>query len=279
MDVAENDEFTVTFWGVRGSIACPGDEYQRYGGNTPCIEVRCGEELVILDAGTGLRPLGVKLKDAGPVDANILLTHTHLDHIAGVPFFGPFFDKRNHFRIWAGHLAPDHNLHDVLCQYMAAPLFPVPPQIFAANLQFRDFQAGEQLDLEGGITVKTAPLNHPNRATGYRIEWQGKAFCYVTDTEHKPGEPDRTILDLIAGADLVVYDSTYSDEEYPSYVGWGHSTWQEGLRLVQQAPAKRLVIFHHDPTHDDSFMDRVAEAAEREAPGTVVAREGMVLTL
>ena len=277
--MAENDEFTVTFWGVRGSIACPGDEYQRYGGNTPCIEVRCGEELVILDAGTGLRPLGVKLKDAGPVDANILLTHTHLDHIAGVPFFGPFFDKRNHFRIWAGHLAPDHNLHDVLCQYMAAPLFPVPPQIFAANLQFRDFQAGEQLDLEGGITVKTAPLNHPNRATGYRIEWQGKAFCYVTDTEHKPGEPDRTILDLIAGADLVVYDSTYSDEEYPSYVGWGHSTWQEGLRLVQQAPAKRLVIFHHDPTHDDSFMDRVAEAAEREAPGTVVAREGMVLTL
>lgn len=279
LEVAENEEFSITFWGVRGSIACPGEEYQRYGGNTPCIEVRCGSSLLILDAGTGLRPLGVKLKDEAPLDANILLTHTHLDHIAGVPFFGPFFDKRNHFRLWAGHLAPEHNLHDVLCQYMAAPLFPVPPQIFAANLHFKDFQAGEELDLDGGMTVRTAPLNHPNRATGYRIECHGKAFCYVTDTEHTPGQPNETILELIAGADLVAYDSTYTDEEFPNYVSWGHSTWQEGLRLVRQAGAKRLAIFHHDPTHDDAFMDRVAEAAEEEAPGTVVAQEGMVLTL
>lgn len=279
LDVAESDDFSIAFWGVRGSIACPGDEYQRYGGNTSCIEVRCGGRLLILDAGTGLRPLGVKLKAEAPLDANILLTHTHLDHIAGVPFFGPFFDKRNRFRLWAGHLTPERNLHDVLCQYMAAPLFPVPPQIFAANLEFRDFKAGEDLDIEAGVTVRTAPLNHPNRATGYRIEYGGKAFCYVTDTEHKPDEPNRTVLDLIAGADLVVYDSTYTDEEYPNYVGWGHSTWQEGLRLVRQAGAERLAIFHHDPTHDDAFMDRIAEAAEKEAPGTLVAREGMVLTL
>ena len=150
--------------------------------------------------------------------------------------------------------------------------------IFSAQATYGDFIAGETLTPRPGVTLRTAPLNHPNGATGYRVEYGGKSICYITDTEHTPGKPDRHILDLIAGADIVIYDSTYTDEEFPRYVSWGHSTWQEGVRLADAAGAKRLVIFHHDPSHDDDFMDAVAGEAERTRPGTLVAFEGMTLT-
>ena len=275
--MARENDFYVRFWGVRGSIACPGETHQRYGGNTSCLEVRCGAHLLIFDAGTGLRPLGEKLMTDGALNADLFLTHTHHDHLIGLPFFGPLFEKKNRWRLWAGHLQPQLNLHDVLCQFMCAPLFPVPPQIFAANISFNDFVAGEVMETAENVKVRTAALNHPNGATGYRIEFAGRALCYVTDTEHKPGELDRNILELIEGAEVMIYDCTYTDEEFPKYTTWGHSTWQEGVRLCEAAGVERLVIFHHDPSHEDAFMDRVAEAAERARPGTIVAREGMVL--
>ena len=269
--------FYARFWGVRGSISCPGDAYQRYGGNTSCIEVRCGDRLLILDAGTGIRPFGETLCGEAPVDADILLTHTHHDHINGLPFFSPFFNKQNRFRIWAGHLNPKHSLHEVLCTFMTAPLFPVPPQIFSADVTYRDFAAGEPLEFGDDIIVRTNRLNHPNGATGYRIEYQGKSLCYVTDTEHVPDQPDPAVLELIKGADSVIYDCTYTDEEFPDYLTWGHSTWQEGVRLCEAAGAGRLVVFHHDPSHTDEMMDRIADEAEKRLPGTIVAREGLVL--
>src|SRR3546814_20313018 len=121
-----------------------------------------------------------------------------------------------------------------------------------------------------GISLRTAPLNHPNGATGYRVDYGGKSICYITDTEHMPGQPDRNILELIAGADIVIYDSTYTDAEFPRYVSWGHSTWQEGARLADAAGAGRLVIFHHDPSPDDDFMDGIDSDAARATPGTLV---------
>lgn len=278
--MSRETDFTVTFWGVRGSIACPGPEYGRYGGNTSCLEVRCGDQLLIFDAGTGLRPLGQHLvRKCGPegLDFDIFLTHTHIDHIAGIPFFAPLFDKRNRIRLHAGHLEPGIELHRVLSKFMSAPLFPVPPAIFAADCSFHDFDCGETLRPRTGVTLKTAALNHPNGACGYRIEFDGRAICYVTDTEHVEGKPDQAILGLIDGADLVIYDSSYTDSEFPRYRGWGHSTWQEGVRLADSVGA-RLAIFHHDPSHDDAFMDEVAEQAEAARPGTVVAREGMTLS-
>ena len=275
--MADRDEFFVRFWGVRGSVPCPGPEFVRYGGNTSCLEVRCGPHLLILDGGTGLRALGNALKAEEPIDADIFFTHSHIDHINGIPFFAALFNPANRLRLWAGHLKPDRTLKEVICTMMVAPIFPVPIDIFTAQATYGDFSAGETLTPKPGITLRTGPLNHPNGATGYRIEYGGKSFCYITDTEHEPGRLADNIVELLRGADIVVYASTYTDEEFPRYAGWGHSTWQQGVRLVEAAGARQLVVFHHDPSHDDDFMDRVAAAAERTRPGTVVAREGLTL--
>lgn len=272
-------QFLVRFWGVRGSIACPGPQYARYGGNTSCIEVRLGERVIIFDAGTGLRPLGISLIQEAPLDADIFLTHTHVDHIHGIPFFAPFFSPKNRFRVWAGHLAPRLTLKHVLCKYMAEPLFPVPPDIFAAKVDYSDFEAGETLFPAPGAVLRTTALNHPQGATAYRLEDAGRSFCYVTDTEHVEGVLDERILTLVKDADVMVYDATYTDNEYPQFRGWGHSTWQEGMRLADAAKVKRLVIFHHDPSHDDDAMDKIMAGAEAARPGTLVAHEGMSLTL
>ncbi|WP_448205180.1 MBL fold metallo-hydrolase [Azospirillum sp. sgz302134] len=270
--------FAVRFWGVRGSIASPGPQTVHYGGNTPCIEVRCGDALLVLDAGTGIRPLGEALMRQGPVDLDLLLTHSHLDHICGLPFFAPAFDAASSVRIWAGHLEPGRTIRSVLQGMMSPPLFPVPVEIFRADCSFQEFAAGDTLTLKPGVTVRTGRLNHPDEAVGYRIEFGGRSFCYVTDTEHPAEGRDPRILDLVRGADLLVYDSTYTDAEYPAHLGWGHSTWQECLRLADEAGVGRAVIFHHDPRRTDAQLDAIAAEAEALRPGTLVAREGMVLS-
>ena len=274
-------DFSVRFWGVRGSIACSGPRTARYGGNTSSLEVRCGERLLLFDAGTGLRYLGNTLTREGtasaPLDVDLFLTHTHFDHVAGLPFFKPFFQPQNRFRLWAGHLAEGMTLRRVLGEFMMSPLFPVPPQVFRARMEYREFRAGETLRPGADVAVRTAVLNHPDGATGYRVEYAGRSLCYLTDTEHVPGAPDRNILQLIAGADLVIYESMYTDAEYDTYVGWGHSTWQEGVRLCRAAGAKRLAVFHHDPEHDDDMLDGIAREVAQQLPGSLVARDGLVV--
>ena len=268
---------TVKFWGVRGSIACPSANHIKYGGNTSCIEVSANGHRLILDAGTGIRGLGQTYMKHDVSQIHILLTHTHWDHINGFPFFVPAYDPRRSVHIMAGHLRGSEGIQNVLAAQMDNPMFPVPLSAMQAKMRFEDFEAGMSFNLFDDVHVRTCPLNHPNGATGYRIEHGGAAICYVTDTEHVPGKMDQHILGLIEGADLVIYDSTYTDEEFPKYRNWGHSTWQEGVRLCDKAGAERLVIFHHDPGHDDAFMDQVAKEAEAARPGTVVAQEGLVL--
>lgn len=275
-----DQEFHVRFWGVRGSIACSGPGTIRYGGNTTCLEVRCGDYRLILDGGTGVRYLGNELLKSGPVDTDLFLTHTHFDHVCGLPFFVPFFQPQNRFRLWAGHMGDRMTLKRVLQEFMMSPLFPVPPEVFRADIGYRDFAAGDTLQPMTGVTLRTAALNHPDGATGYRIEYGGRALCYITDTEHVPGALDRNVLALIEAADLVIYDCMYTDEEYTNgHVGWGHSTWQEAVRLCRAAGAKRLAVFHHDPDHSDDQLDAIAREAAAAMPGAVVAREGLVIKL
>ncbi len=274
----ESGEFFVRFWGVRGSIPCPGPDTAVYGGNTSCLEVRCGGQLLIFDGGSGLRALDrARAGNAAPA-ADVLFTHTHHDHICGWPYFSALLRPDAAITVWAGHQLPDHTIEQVLSGLLRDPFTPVSLDAVRARVAYRDFRAGETLEPRPGVAVRTAPLHHPQGATGYRVEYGGRSICYLTDTEHVPGEPDRNILGLIEGADIVIYDSTYTDEEFPAFVTWGHSTWEEGVRLCDAAGAKTLVVFHHEPGHDDAFMDGVAAAAERARPGTVVAREGMTLT-
>lgn len=271
--------FKVKFWGVRGSIACASPRHVRYGGNTSCLEVTLGDRSLVLDAGTGIRELGQEFLRRDIREAYLLLTHTHWDHINGFPFFVPAYDPKRTIHIKAGHLNESSTIRDVLSQQMENPMFPVPLAAMQASLNIEDFRAGESFELYSDVQVHTASLNHPNGATGYRIEYAGKVFCYVTDTEHTPGETDENVLGLIKGADLVVYDCTYTEEELPARTGWGHSTWNEGIRLCRLANAKRLAIFHHDPDHDDDFMDRLGAEAEAVWDGAFVAKEGMEITL
>lgn len=271
----------IKFWGARGSIACPTPQHMKYGGNTSCIEVMPGgDRRIILDAGTGIRSLGGHFIKHDIREAHLLLTHTHWDHINGFPFFAPAYDPKRSLHIMAGHLsAKKGGIRGALSAQMDSPMFPVPLAAMQAKLRFEDFKAGEGFSLYDDVRIETAPLNHPNGATGYRIEHDGKAMCYVTDTEHVPGAPDRNILGLIEGADLVIYDSTYTEEEFPSKIGWGHSTWNEGVSLCREAGVEKMAIFHHDPEHDDAFMEKLEAEARNAWSGTFAARDGMELTI
>lgn len=272
-------EFSVKFWGVRGTFPCAYASHLAYGGNTSCVEVTVGGQTLILDAGTGLRALGKRLLRDRVRNATLLLSHAHWDHINGFPFFEAAYCPDFALNIYARDLTGCDCIGEVLSTCMEKPLFPVPLTTMRAKMGFQNLHAGDQLDLAPGLVVKTGELNHPGGAVGYRIEYAGKAFCYITDTEHVAGKMDPNILRLIEGADVVAYDATYTETEYATRIGWGHSTWNEGVKLVQAAGAKRLCLFHHDPDHDDAAMAAIERDASLVLPGTFAAREGAVLDM
>lgn len=271
--------FTIHFWGVRGSIACPGPETVRYGGNTPCVEMRLGSERLIFDGGTGLRVLGQSMLAQMPVKAHIFFTHSHWDHIQGFPFFSPAFIQGNRFDIYGAVSPNGATIEKRLTDQMTHPNFPVPMRVMQADLRFNSLEIGQTVEI-GDIRVENALLNHPGEAIGYRINWQGYSAAYITDTEHRPERLDTNVLRLASEADVMIYDATYTDEEYHSTKkGWGHSTWQEAIKLAKAAHVKKLVIFHHDPLHNDDFLDRLGELAVQQFRNTIMAREGLVISL
>lgn len=266
---------SITFWGVRGTIPCPMASHIQCGGNTSCVQIVVGGRQFICDAGTGIRLLGKQYLARGVREATLLLSHTHLDHISGFPFFGPAFQPGFRFRVMAGHLYGATDIASVLARQMDQPLFPVPMRTMGCEQEFVDFTPGSSMDLGGGVALRTARLNHPDGATGYRLSAGGYSVAYITDTEHYPDHLDENILALVEGVDLLIYDSTYTDEEYLARIGWGHSTWQEAVKLGRAAQVKQLALFHHEPDHDDEFMRRVEADAQASWPGRVfVAREG-----
>lgn len=275
--MAEPDaNLRLRFWGVRGGIPTPNAATRRYGGNTPCVEVCCGGHLIIFDAGTGIRQLGLSLLKEPELDADIIFSDTRFDHMCGLPFFAPGYNPKNTFRAWAGHPGKLRSLQRDLTAMMTSPLFPIPLSFIGALKSYHDFLAGESFEPRPGIKVRTAPLDHPNGSTGYRLEHGGRALCYVSGTQHRPGRPNQDILGLIAKADVVIYDSFYADAEYAAN-GGGHSTWQEGLRLCRAAGARQLIAFEHNPEHDDAYLDGVQKAITAALPGSLVASEGLTL--
>jgi phosphoribosyl 1,2-cyclic phosphodiesterase len=271
----------VKLWGVRGSIPTPERRNSRYGGNTPCVEVRLDDgNLIILDCGSGLRALGnslVRNAAGGHIRAHIFLTHFHWDHVQGIPFFVPFYSALNTFVIRAATWRRQE-LEAVIKRQMMYPFFPVSPRVMGAT---RHFPQDERWPVKAcSATVRFAPLNHPQGCVAYRVEADGSAFVYATDTE--PGSPkhDRALRELATGADVLVYDAQYTPAQVSGEKkGWGHSSWFEGTRIARDAGVKNLILFHHDPDSDDAVIDSLAEEARGQFPDVLGAAEGMVLIL
>ncbi len=276
--------FKLTFWGTRGSIPTPGRSTTRYGGNTSCLEVRAGDTLIILDAGSGIRELGLSLmKEFGPnaMHGHLLITHTHWDHIQGLPFFVPGYLPRNRFKIYGGS-GMDNNFRAIIQGQMDPNYFPVPMEEMAARLDFMEID-GPEFNIDD-VHIRTTFTNHPGLCLAFRLERKGKTIVYYTDNEpyrkqmmSKKGTNGQThqdplefaeSLDLEAvkfatGTDLFIYDAQYTEEEYKTKVGWGHSTVDDAVALALGSRVKSLALFHHDPMHDDAFVDQMVGHGRR----------------
>ncbi|MBN9684893.1 MBL fold metallo-hydrolase [Corallococcus exiguus] len=273
----------MRFWGVRGSIPSPGPATKRYGGNTPCVEVRCGDELLIFDLGSGARGLGDALvATRKPVKASIFISHYHYDHLQGLPFFSPMFSPANDVTLY-GSPRDGKSLKQILAGQMVHPYFPVTAEeVFRTRLAYRDVVVGEDIPV-GKATVRTLELNHPGGNVGYRVDFGGRSLVYATDVEHGT-DLDAKLFDFARGADALIYDSMYTEDEYrgrngPARTGWGHSTWEAAVRAADASEVKQLVLFHHDPGRDDAGMDKLLREVRKHRKATIAAKEAMVIQL
>jgi len=271
-------------WGCRGSLAAPGPETVRYGGNTSCLEVRPSDgRLIVIDAGTGARNLGIALGKNRPDRIDILLTHLHLDHIEGLGFFGPVWDEGCEVHIW-GPPSPLRTLREDIAKYFSPPLFPVHLDDLPSHLVIHDVPGGEW---EIGATkIRAQPVNHPGPTVGYRLQDGDNVLTYISDHEPALGVDLRSVTPdwvsgyaLAYGADVLLHDSQYTEEEYPGRVGWGHSSIAHTVSFALITKVKRLVMFHHDPLHSDAQLEamlvRAKELWGEEPDDIVLSYEGM----
>jgi phosphoribosyl 1,2-cyclic phosphodiesterase len=269
---------TVRFWGVRGSMPCPGSNYLRFGGNTSCIEILCGARRLILDAGSGLRELNENLAWKDNRDIDLLLSHCHFDHVIGLSCFAPLFDGSRRVRIWGFDMAPE-GVKSRLGALFNPPLFPVPIERLSGEIVYQDRSSGQPLDLGGGIIVHSAPLSHPGGSTGFRVEWAGRSLAYLTDFEIGEAASDRAALNLARQASLAVIDASYTDDELEQRRGWGHSSWRQAAHFARDAGVQRPFLFHHEPARDDAALKGIESEAKKLLPAIEAAREGAIILL
>ncbi len=286
--------YRVTFWGTRGSIPTPGAGTSRYGGNTPALEVRYetpnGSEVLILDAGTGVRALGQQLSSNGkPVSVDLLVSHTHWDHIQGLPFFRPFFEPGNAIRIW-GARQGGVDLEEILRNQMSPVVFPVPLDSLAAELVVNHIEPGA-FEL-AGFQIRAMQVRHPGMTLAFRLTpvGGGASFAYAPDNElgsggdyDVPASWREDFVEFLSGADVLIHDAMYTSDELERYRGWGHSSNLEAIEIATEAGVKQLVMFHHRPEHDDDQVDIMVQETQEAAAGSgvdvVAAHEGMEITL
>jgi phosphoribosyl 1,2-cyclic phosphodiesterase len=280
----------LRFWGVRGSIPCPGSRTVKYGGNSACLELRIGGDsgrIIVIDAGTGIRELGNYLMKhdlpQGPMDIDLFLSHTHWDHIMGFPYFTPIYIPGTRLRVYGPVSFEDDPLQDVVGGQMKYRYFPVNVGELASTIDYIRLREDPGIDLGDGLVLTTKILNHPILALGYRFEYRGKVLCTCYDTEPfrnlfitDPAHPDydeamayegqlvaeeqnQIVEQFFAGADLLIHDAQYTETEYAGKIGWGHSTYEQALAAAGRAGVKRLALFHHDPDRTDDQLDALAE--------------------
>lgn len=287
--MGEMRPLNLTIWGARGSRPIPGPGTLKYGGNTSCLTLSHGDRCVILDAGTGICDLAKRLEHRGEaLDMDILITHTHWDHIMGIPFFTPLYKKKNTFRIH-GVKSGNVSFKDQVSAIMVDPHFPVRFDQLASRYELIEFEGGKTFTLYQGspseMVVKTLNNNHPNGGVSYRVEVDGRSICYVTDYECSDYSHFELLAKFIEGCDLFVFDANYTDDEYygrtgeGSKVGWGHSTWQMAVALAKTAGVGRCCLFHHNTDRTDDMVDAIEAEAAQIFDRTFAAREGMVIEL
>jgi len=275
----------VKFWGVRGSIPTPGPKTVHFGGNTSCVEVRCGNQIIILDAGTGLRALGRALLaefNRQPLNLTLLLTHTHWDHIQGLPFFGPIYHSRCRLRI-LGCEGARKSLVNVLTGQMESTYFPVPFDKLPSNIEVEELK---KFDFKiGSVRVRAQRANHPGICVGYRLFTPRGSVAYFPDSEPRHDGEDQGMVQFLKGADALILDSQYDATEYQRHIGWGHGCVDDSVALALAANVRRLCLFHHDPDRSDRQVNALLQHARRLASSrrtklkVDAAREGMTLWL
>jgi phosphoribosyl 1,2-cyclic phosphodiesterase len=278
-ETGSGNRLKIEFWGVRGSIATAEQNKLRVGGNTACLLLQHNlEPIVIIDAGTGLRPLGLQLEpcnDSRPLKASILFSHFHWDHIQGLPFFSPIYSEQCALRLYST-LRPSH-LKRVLDDQMKQPYFPLPLSAARSRREYSQVQAtGCEI---GSLRIRPVRLNHPGGGSGYRIDSPAGSLIYVSDHEHGVKEIDACIEREAVGADLLIYDAQYTPDEYPRFKGWGHSTWLEGARLASRARVGQLLLFHHSPSRNDQEVSAIVVDAREEFAATDFACENRPISL
>jgi phosphoribosyl 1,2-cyclic phosphodiesterase len=275
-------------WGCRGSVAAPGADTVKYGGNTSCVSVTLASgHVLVLDAGTGMRPLGVLMRESPPDEVHILLTHLHLDHLQGLGFFRPLFMPGLEIHLW-GPTSPVQSLAERIAMYLSPPLFPVHLDDVPAHLTFHD--APETAVTIGSATVRAAKVLHQGPTVGYRIEENGHSFVYLPDHEPSLGGPLQGLdtewmsgHDIAHGADVLLHDAQYGSEEYPNHIGWGHSSLADAIEFADKSEVGRLVLFHHDPYHTDDELEALLAVVQAQRPAmqerVCLAYEGMTISL
>lgn len=285
MSVAPTTGMEVRFWGVRGSVATSGAGFVRHGGNTTCVEVRAAGWRLLFDAGTGIRALGeAMLKEDLRIPTAIFFTHLHWDHLQGFPFFGPAWDPRFKLHLFGPGEGGGERLEAALRAQMMPPGFPVTLEAMRATMYFGDAPPDRKLEPAPGLVIRSAALDHPNGCNGYRVEADGASFAFCTDVEVEPGTLPKSVVEFARGADLLAFDAQYTPEEYcgahgPCRKGWGHSTMIDAARVADAAGVRRLLLTHHDPSHDDATVDAKVESARTVFAATDSAYEGLRVSL
>ena len=264
----------IRVWGARGTFPLVGADALEYGGDTSCVEVRAGDGIIIFDAGTGIISLGKALLEENVGQIDLFFSHVHYDHIIGLPYFLPAFCSKTKLRIWAGHMLDGSTPEQLVDGIFRPPYFPITKEYMHADVEYRKFSPGDVLEPFPGVRLVTGALNHPNGAVGYRMERAGATFCYLTDFEHDGGAGDSEILRLAKNADLALLDATYTPEEYPRYVKFGHSTWEQCGALCAKAGVRHWGMFHHMHMRTDDDQRAIEEAARKVYPNAFAVRQG-----
>jgi phosphoribosyl 1,2-cyclic phosphodiesterase len=271
----------VRFWGVRGSIPVPGPDTVRTGGNTPCVEIQTADrEVIIIDAGTGIRLLGLDLnrRPAERMVGVLLFSHTHWDHIQGLPYFSPANLRQNRLVILGEQRVGQH-LEQILEGQMTDAYLPFTLEDLRADLLIKEVRDGERIVVGNTVSVLPRRLSHPGGVFGYRIRSQGKTVVYASDISHPVGGLDERVVGLARDCDLLIHDAQYTRQEKLDRPGWGHSSWEDAVQTAQEANVGKLALFHHDPLHSDDELDEFERLAQARFPGAVLAREGMEISV